>query len=170
MSALYTALSRDNLREVRQLLEQGADPNARNEKGRTILSAARSPAAIELLLKHGADPNSTVLGNITPLMNAASWGQSDTVALLLRHGARVDLRNAEGSTALHYAAQSHGVITDYGRRELTADELRNCLETIRLLIAAGADLQARNNQGRTPLDDVALTQGPPEFSRALREG
>jgi ankyrin repeat protein len=164
---LYTALSKNDLRKVRELLEQGADANARDAKGRTMLSAARDPAAFALLLKHGADPNGMGPHQISPLMNAASWGERETVALLLQHGARVDLRNAEGSTALHYAAQSHGVITDYGRRKLTADELQRCLDIIHMLIAAGADLQARNNQGRTPFDTVALTEGPPEFSRAL---
>ena len=55
--------------------------------------------------------------------------------LLLQHGADVKFCNAEGVTALHYAAMR-----------------KNNGEAIRGLIAHGADIEAKNKDGNPPLD------------------
>jgi hypothetical protein len=74
---------------------------------------------------------------VTPLMVAAITGQSDAADLLLAKGAKPDIRNNEGSTALHMAAF-------FGH-----------LEIVQNLVAKGADVNARNERSETPLDTVS---------------
>eukprot|EP00983_Pelagomonas_calceolata_P080432 1155146-Pelagomonas_calceolata.AAC.6 len=54
--------------------------------------------------------------------------------VLLQRGAEVDKRDGQGNTALHYAA-------GYGRKEIAE-----------LLLDAGADLVALNNNQQKPVD------------------
>jgi ankyrin repeat protein len=90
---------------------------------------------VELLLKHGADPNARDAQGGTPLYYAARDGCVEVVRiLLLRQGADLNARDAEGNTPLHRAAA-------------------NCRYTLaQLLIQHGADPNAKNNQDKTPLD------------------
>jgi ankyrin repeat protein len=76
----------------------------------------------------------------TPLLRAARAGDADFVALLLEYGALVDLPNKDGITPLMAAA---GI--DFGAR-VTRGRNRTdegVLATLRLLIEAGADVNAR---------------------------
>ncbi len=93
------------------------------------------------LLAAGADPNATRPGYYTPLQDAVEElqppgevGGLDAMVLLLRHGAMVDGRDGpEDSTPLLRAVQ------------------RNHIEAVRLLLAAGADPNVRDNRGDSPL-------------------
>ena len=42
----------------------------------------------------------------TPLHHAAEGGNFELVRLLLRHGAKIDVRNGQGEQPLHYAAKN----------------------------------------------------------------
>ena len=73
---------------------------------------------------------------LTPLMAAAITGQSDAAGLLLAKGAKPDIKNKEGSTALHMAA------------------FLGHTEIVKALVANGADVNVRNVRSKTPLDTV----------------
>lgn len=91
---------------VRQLLELGADPNHDDGDGFPPLIAALSKLTphpgswnrpdvldvIELLLKHGADPNQRGVNDYTALHKAVEQGSLAAVDLLLRAGADRSLR------------------------------------------------------------------------------
>ena len=67
-------------------------------------------------------------------MLAASWGHPSSVNALIRVGnASINLKDEGGDTALHEAARA------------------NELETLSELISLGADKDARNKLGATPL-------------------
>src|SRR3989442_3647922 len=77
----------------------------------------------------------------TPLLRAARAGDAKLVELLLKHGALVDLPSKEGVTPLMAAA---GV--EFGQR-VTRGRNRTeegVLATMKLLIAAGANVNARS--------------------------
>ena len=57
----------------------------------------------ELAIRDGADVNKREAYNTTLLMTAAREGRTEIVKLLLKHSARVLLRNDFGKTALDYA-------------------------------------------------------------------
>jgi ankyrin repeat protein len=88
---MYAALYGD-ARSVGLLLDQGADPNARNDAGATaLLWAVDEPETTRLLLEHEADPNVRSADGLTPLLLAAGrFGSGQVVKLLLDHGAKLE--------------------------------------------------------------------------------
>lgn len=90
---------------------------------RELLAVGTSPDALD-----GASP-----GLLRPVLAAAFHGQCGILRQLIAGGARVDVLNIQGRTALHLAAdQGHG-------------------DAVALLAAAGAPLEARDLFGQTPL-------------------
>src|SRR5580704_4885004 len=167
---------------LRLLLDQVADPVAGQVRALRGAVARGSLAMAELLLAHGADATRIGTGRwvlhpeLAPLLaghgatidSSGSWiGASCTgnqnrkddpeyVCALLDHGASANDRRAgdtEGATgvralnatALHYAARA------------------GFLRTIEVLLGHGADPDARDSQGRTPLD--WLEQAAPSVPR-----
>lgn len=64
----------------------------------------RVPVA-EILVKNGADINSTTKGGYTPLHIASHYGQANMVRFLLANGANVGSSTSLCYTPLHQAAQ-----------------------------------------------------------------
>ncbi|MFG6429832.1 ankyrin repeat domain-containing protein [Roseateles sp. LYH14W] len=96
---------------LERLFKQGVSPNATNEVGESLLHVATGPkggiAVVRTLLKAGADANRGQ-GSYTPLMNASSWVDLDSVTLLLAAGADPLLKNGDGQTALETTGQAGG--------------------------------------------------------------
>lgn len=69
----------------------------------------------------------------TALINAAIDGKRNDVSRLLDEGADPDIVDKGGWSAIHYASQ------------------RNDVQTIRLLLNAGANVHIKNDNGNTPL-------------------
>uniref|UniRef100_A0A667GLU2 Ankyrin repeat domain-containing protein 54 n=1 Tax=Lynx canadensis TaxID=61383 RepID=A0A667GLU2_LYNCA len=109
-----------------QLLEDGTDPCAADDKGRTALHFAScngNDRIVQLLLDHGADPNQRDgLGN-TPLHLAACTNHVPVITTLLRGGARVDALDRAGRTPLHLAKSKLNILQE-GHSQ--------CLEAVRL--------------------------------------
>jgi len=126
-------------------------------------------------------------GGRTPLLEAASSGESTTVRLLLDRGARVEAKDERGRTALHIAMESdrvtnrpgtiralldHGADPNgrgpHGRTPLMEAVHYERARVIELLVSRGADLEARDAGGRTALD-IAAAEKRTECERVLRE-
>jgi ankyrin repeat protein len=78
----------------------------------------------------------------TPLLRAAIGHDVEALRTLLQHGAAVDLPNVMGVTAL-MAAAGMGVSQRDRRLTLDGDVESRAIETLDLLLAAGADINAR---------------------------
>ncbi len=102
---LFGALSNPEMLEV--LLDAGGKVDSCLSDGKTALDQAvndNSPvAAVEILLKHGADPNVRDLRGSTPL-HYAVWGSAfgKKIELLLDHRADPNVRNNDGETPLDH--------------------------------------------------------------------
>jgi ankyrin repeat protein len=114
----------------RLMLEKGANPNIRLK---------RRPPYRDVPQDRGGD--AILAQGATPLLRAARAGDAPFVELLLKHGALVDLPSKEGVTPLMAAAGvEFGTRVTRGRNR--TDE--GVLATMKLLIDAGADVNARS--------------------------
>jgi ankyrin repeat protein/uncharacterized glyoxalase superfamily protein PhnB len=67
-----------------------------------------SLAAAKLLLDRGADINGTDWAGTTPIHTAAALGADDIIQLLAERGARLDIKNDDGQTALDLVSRLTG--------------------------------------------------------------
>ena len=106
---IWTAAIENDMEKVKKLLNQGHDPNKRDNSGYTALHYAARGGYTEVLitlLNHGADSNSqTPSGNTTALHRAAYMGHLDSIKILLMHGARAELIDSDRKSALHKCAE-----------------------------------------------------------------
>ncbi|XP_043829953.1 ankyrin repeat domain-containing protein 54-like [Dromiciops gliroides] len=126
LKKLREAANTNDLETVRQLLEDGVDPCAVDDKGRAPLHLAASNGndqIVQLLLNHGADPDlKDGLGN-TALHLAACTNHIAVITTLLRRGARVEVLDRAGKTPLHLAKT---------KLNLLQETQPQCLEAIRV--------------------------------------
>ncbi|MBR1437053.1 MAG: ankyrin repeat domain-containing protein, partial [Synergistaceae bacterium] len=97
---------------VKLLLENGANVQAVDERGGTVLmyAASRSePEILKLLLDNGAEINAQDESGITALMLAVRSNSSEAIKLLLDAGAKIAIRDKDGKRAYDYAiSRSYG--------------------------------------------------------------
>ncbi len=145
ITLLMDAAETGSLDAMKLLIARGADVNAQNSFGSTALMwSAIDSKKVRLLLDHGADPNKVSRTGRTALLVAAfsSNPSAGIVRLLLARGADPKAVDQKGWTTLNAAA------------------LGNDTATIRILIDAGADVNAAdlvgpNYFGSTPLMNAA---------------
>src|SRR5690606_5375943 len=115
---------------ARMLLERGADPN---------IQLKRRPPYRNVPQDRGGD--SILSQGATPLLRAARAGDAPLVERLLEPGALVALPSTQSGRRLMGAA---GV--EYGQRVTRGRNrtVEGVLETMRLLLGAGADINARS--------------------------
>ena len=167
-------------------LQSGADIEAKNLQGNTALQMSAWEGhitSVELLLQQGADVNSRGSTDTTPLMMAAERGRTDVVRLLLEQGAEIDAVSVNhyfGSTAIAQALYKSHTATAKVLLERGADANARYNESskstllhvvarhssweaqipnIDLLLEKGADLEAKDDDGQTPLVVGIQSQG-----------
>ena len=146
---LLTAAARADASElVDSILDRGINIEQKDRTGATALMVAASSghiSTLKLLLQRGAAPDTRDNIGYTPMIWAASHGHVEVMELLKEYGATLRSRTAAqyfggGSTALHRAAAL-------------------CQPSAALwLLENGADANARDGYGATPLIEVASRQ------------
>ena len=152
MTALHWAAHQDDVESAALLVRAGANVKAVTRYGIAPLTLAitnANSAMVEILLKAGADPNTTLPGGETALMTAARVGTLASVRALIARGAMVDSKDEKhGQTALMWAAaEGHTPVVE-------------------MLIEVGADFTARLASGMTPLL-FAVREGHGDVVRVL---
>ena len=160
---------------VRLLLERGADPNVRDEGDLAcplhFAAENQDLPVIRLLLAHGADPIGNGDGHELDVIGwATCWDyvtvQPEVLACLLNGGARHHLFSAVAVgdvAALRDAAAADPAalarVMDRTNRRRTALHLavvKRQPDALLALLELGADPEARDAAGVTPLDQAAL--------------
>lgn len=85
--------------------------------------------------------NQEVIGGVPVLLLASGRGLKDITTLMIEKGANVSATDAYLDTALHVTARNSRRNNIYAQKEVA-----------RILIARGADLEARNAYNKTPYD------------------
>jgi len=170
---LHVACEKGHLAVARYLVEHGAPVDGKGYFEKTPLHVAAGEGHVEVaefLIAKGAKLESKHQNEMTPLMSAAWGGRTKCVELLVAK--KADTRAASGPkqlTALHFAVMlAHKdvavVLIDKGKTPVDitsrfgstplhfAAEGRYIPDSIaEMLIAKGADVNARNEGGLTPL-------------------
>ena len=139
--ALNACLSYSTFEAAKFLLENGADPNFKEDSNETPVFTNRvDPCIIRLLMEYGADiqAKTPYYGeNILPHIPNSQTG------LFVLLGYDVNMKKPNGGTPLHYSNYSNSLF----------------------FIEIGMDVNARDGQGHTPL----YTQTDPEIREVLRD-
>jgi uncharacterized protein len=126
---LHFTCQASNIELINELLLLGADINKQDIDGCTPLHVTKNPDIVKLLLDAGANPNlQDRLSGYTPLLDTFFWPNKPKFDLLL-NVTDLNIRNIYGFTALMLASR--------------LDDLN----TIDILINAGADPCIRNKEG-----------------------
>lgn len=170
---------------IKLMLDRGADVNARDNRGRTILEIAIRMLDEELmqhLVNVGADLTLKNEEGKTPLLQAIYTGSARCVDLLLKAGSDVNAVDKRGKTALLEAAE-HGYIAIIrllmkagadinnnkdreGGTALHRAAKKGHTELVKLLLEAGANVNTEDRQGSTPLS-FAAAKGNTEIVEIL---
>lgn len=155
------------------LLDAGADQNSRRNDSVTVLMVAVKKGhvgIVRLLLDNEADANDADISGTTPLMAAAKHGHVEIGRLLLERGAKKDVRNISNETAMDVAKaagkksfielleeEEGRALEEKRAKELGAQLLKACRAFIwitgrvKRLVEGGAEIEARDGEGMTPL-------------------
>jgi cytohesin len=150
MTPLHGAASNGHKEVVELLIAKGADVNAQDKDYATPLDwAKRHPEIADLLRKHGGKMGEEVEPDIS-IHRAAVEGDIIAVKQHLDAGTDVNAKDSARCTPLHWAA--------WGGHKETAE----------LLIAKGANVNVKRDNGETPLD-AAISQYQTKAADLLRK-
>jgi uncharacterized protein len=155
---LIAAAWDNNLRRARSLIARGADVNAKDSTVQSAYLISTSEGYLELLnltLRHGADVDSKDSFNGTGLIRAADRGHADIAGRLIQADVEIDHINNLGWTALHEAI-------------ILGDGSGRYVDTVRVLVAAGADLRLRSRRDQITPIGHATAKGYREIAQVLR--
>ena len=149
ISTLMMAATKGNREMVMFLAANGAKIEATNEMGHTALTFAviqNHPEVVKILRAHGAKIVSDENG-ISTLMTAIQMGRYEVLKLLDPSTEEVNIRAADGWTALYFSIRNEN------------------LEVLDYLLAKGACTNVTDEYKQTPLDFARENNWKPSFTR-----
>ena len=164
MAAIHKAARAGNVEKLRRLLESGESPDT--VYNQHAFYVTKTPlhclcqrnnggdraACFELLRDAGANLEASDSKGYRPLHFAAERGKKKMVSLLVQARVNVDATGNHGVTALHLAARS---------------SRRGAPDCVEVLLAAGADIDARTSAGRRPFDLAIINVAPTHRSHRI---
>jgi ankyrin repeat protein len=153
---LSEATKLGDLTLVSLLLKAGADPNLSNTDNQTALMLAANVGSVEianLLVEAGADVNAIEgFRQQDALMWAAANNQPKIVKLLVEAGADVNRRSKADDWPRQMTSEPRAQFRDTGGLTSLLYATRSgCLECVKTIVEAGADIDKPNPDGVTPL-------------------
>lgn len=178
VTPLMEAVSRNNDGIAKTLLERGADVLRTDHLGKNVLHHAGPQVSEELmsrLIKAGAPLDAQDTRKRTPLFAAVQEHRLMTALMLLDAGAQPDLADAQGFTPLHLGLSQRktSLVDALLRKKADPNIACTALRTtplhtacslglereVELLLKNGAQVNAKDHMGRTPLHNAVQTHG-----------
>ncbi|XP_076285654.1 uncharacterized protein LOC143211676 [Lasioglossum baleicum] len=178
---LFEAIGRNNIGDVKELINHGVSINAKNNKGQTPLHYAAKSDKLEvvkyLIEEKGANVNVKDNNGQTPLHSAVDHGKLEVVRYLIEEkNANINVKDNNGQTPLHSAAKSDklevikylieekaanvNVKDNNGQTTLHTAAKSKKLEIVKYLIEEKhVDFNVKDNSGVTPLHYAAKNDG-----------
>lgn len=176
---LFQAVAKGDVGSVRVLLDNGADIESKDERGSTPLIIAvehSDTAMVKVLLDRGANISARDNYEDTPVTEAARSWNPEMLRVLLERNPESKDKNA----ALFEAAEAEPVIIEmadagapasgHNEQPTRAAQEPPWVTKVRLLLDDGAELEARNEEGTTPLMQAAAHGQTETFKFLLERG
>lgn len=150
------------IKDLKLLLDTGSSVDTKSldiPKLTPLMRAADlgNKKVFEFLLNYAPDVNATDDNGATALFYAARKGYLDIVRLLLINGADVKKVTRDGNTILLDIFRKYGANLEEAQKESRAEQFkRNILTIVDSLIDAGADINAKSREQKTPIRWAAL--------------
>jgi len=157
-TALYLAAEGSHITIAQRLIERGADVNLTGRSGISPIAAAAyagNEIIFDALLAHGADERAADDTGKPPIIYAAAGARFEIVKRLLARNIDVNARYRNDLTLLMWAS---------GPDELVPEA--QALEVVTYLLDAGAQIDERDDRGRTALM-IAAEGGHAEIANLL---
>ncbi|RUS77342.1 hypothetical protein EGW08_014896 [Elysia chlorotica] len=167
--ALLESAARNDIEEVKRLLQNKVSPDVTNEDGLTALHQCcidDNEAMLKLLLDYGANVNACDSEMWTPLHAAATCGHVTLCKHLIDRGAQLLAVNADGN--MPYDICEDEITLDYIETEMAKNGItqeqidntrltteRQMLNDLKQVANAGGDLEIRDHQGASMLHIAA---------------
>ena len=154
-AALHLAMQcyKNGTEMMQVLIDAGADIETKNgEECSALYNASEGGLldVVKMLVQAGADVRTADEDGYTSLHVAVHFGQTETVRYLVGlPEVEVNHRDIHNETALHLAANHHP-------------------DVVQVLLDAGADIESKNNDGRSPLHS-ACASGKHDAAKMLVE-
>jgi uncharacterized protein len=157
-TALYFAAEGSHITIVQQLIEHGADVKLTGRSGISPIAAAAyagNEIIFDALLAHGADERAPDDTGKPPIVYAAASVRFEIVKRLLAHNIDVNARYRNDLTLLMWASGPGGLVPE-----------SQAIELVTYLLDAGAQIDDRDDRGRTALM-IAAEGGHAEIADRL---
>lgn len=150
-SLLHIAVYNGNVKLILKAIELGAKINALNDKKQTPLHVAvdrKNPAAVTVLLKHGAAQGIVDVEKDTPIVKCIRKGYLNILKSFVQ-------MNADLQCTGHYPASLLHLALHCGHADM-----------VDVLLSGGADVNEKNNEGFTPIQ-VAVVKKHSDIVKVL---
>jgi len=145
---LHKAAFNNDAKQIEDFILKGIDINTLDKHGLTPLDIAvenNAYESVQTLLNHRANIH-RVSDNEETLLHTACYGSDvDIVKLLIGRGLKINVKDKEGNTPLHYACEDD-----------------DNLETVKFLLQMHAEINTQNNNHETALH-IAIIYNCPEI-------